>query len=150
MRWRTPMDSSRRLLKNSDGDGLAPHPHPPTSRRTAGRDSERGSTLLLFTLIVPLVLLPIVGLAIDGTMLYIVQAKLSAACDGAALGAGRLLGTPANTAEIAGEFLRANFPAGYWGAYHMVPDIRVNTTFSTHTITVTATADVPLLFMRIL
>jgi hypothetical protein len=98
----------------------------------------------------PLVLIPIVGLAIDGTMLYIVQAKLSAACDGAALGAGRLLGTSANTAEIAGEFLSANFPTGYWGAKNLVPDIHASTSFSTHTISVTATADVPLLFMRVL
>jgi len=112
--------------------------------------ARRGSTLVLFSLMLPLVLIPIVGLAIDGTMLYIVQAKLSAACDGAALGAGRLLGTPANTVEIAGEFLNANFPAGYWGAYNVRPDIRANTIFSTHTITVSATADVPLLFMRIL
>jgi hypothetical protein len=106
--------------------------------------------MLLFTLMLPLVLIPIVGLAIDGTMLYIVQAKLSAACDGAALGAGRLLGTQANTSEIAGEFLQANFPTGYWGAYNLTPNIQVNTSFSTHTITVSATADVPLLFMRVL
>src|SRR5205807_4232204 len=111
--------------------------------------ARRGSTLVLFTLMLPLLLIPIVGLAIDGTMLYIVQAKLSAACDGAALGAGRLLGTPANTAEIAGEFLTANFPAGYWGSYNITPKIQVATTLSTHTITVSATVDVPLLFMRI-
>src|SRR4051812_18881194 len=109
----------------------------------------RGATLVLYTLMLPLVLIPMVGLAIDGTMLYIVQAKLSTAADGAALGAGRLLGTPANTAEIAGEFLNANFPPGYWGSYNLVPSIQATTSFSTHTISVSAKVDVPLLFMRI-
>jgi hypothetical protein len=112
-------------------------------------DRRRGTTLILYTLMLPLVLIPLVGLAIDGTMLYIVQAKLSAAADGAAIGAGRLLGTQANTAEIAGEFLNANFPSGYWGSYNLVPNIQVATSFSTHTITVSAQVDVPLLFMRI-
>src|ERR1035438_10153624 len=85
----------------------------------------RGSTLVLFTLMMPFLLIPLVGLGIDATMLYIVQAKLSAATDGAALGAGRLLGTLANPAEIAGDFLNVNFPtnhpAGFWGAYNLVP-----------------------------
>ena len=71
----------------------------------------RGSTLVLFTLMLPTMLIPLAGLGIDATMLYIVQAKLAAAVDGAALGAGRLLGTLASPNEIAGEFLNANFRA---------------------------------------
>src|ERR1035441_6666270 len=66
----------------------------------------RGSAMVLFTTMLPTLLLPLVGLAIDGSRLYIVQAKLSGAVDGAALGAGRLLGTTADTVEIAGEFLK--------------------------------------------
>ena len=65
-------------------------------------------------------------------MLYIVQAKLSAAVDGAALGAGRLLGTQANPQEIAGEFLRANpwmrpemFVVGCSGPGNRLRDVRV-------------------------
>ena len=60
---------------------------------------------MLLMLGLPIVFIPLVGLAFDGTKLYIVQAKLSEAVDGAALGSGRLLGTVANTTEIAGEFL---------------------------------------------
>src|ERR1017187_9800323 len=112
----------------------------------------RGSTLVLFTLMMPFLLIPLVGLGIDATMLYIVQAKLSAATDGAALGAGRLLGTLANPAEIAGEFLNVNCPtnhtAGFWGAYNLVPTITY-TPGITKTISVNATAQVPLLFARI-
>src|SRR5579883_1402214 len=113
---------------------------------------QKGATLMLVLLGLPLVFIPLVGLGIDATMLYIVQAKLSAAVDGAALGAGRLLGSPANASEIAGEFLRANFrtdgSAGFWGATNLQPTINV-TLGTTKTIAINATADVPLLFARI-
>lgn len=107
---------------------------------------------MLFTLMLPTMLVPLAGLGIDATMLYIVQAKLSAAVDGAALGAGRLLGTLASPNEIASEFLNANFRTngtmGFWGAFNLQPNISV-TLGTTKTIKVSATADVPLLFARI-
>lgn len=116
------------------------------------RKSQRGSTMILFTIMLPTVIVPLVGLGVDATMLYIVQAKLSSAVDGAALGAGRLLGTPADPSEIAGEFLKANFradgSAGFWGATNLNPTVNV-TLGTTKTIKVNATADVPLLFARI-
>jgi Putative Tad-like Flp pilus-assembly/von Willebrand factor type A domain len=116
------------------------------------RDGRKGSTLVLFTLMLPTMLIPLAGLGIDATMLYIVQAKLAAAVDGAALGAGRLLGTIASPSEIAGEFLTANFRTngtmGFWGANNLQPSINV-TIGTTKTVKVTATADVPLLFARI-
>ena len=114
------------------------------------RSSQRGGTLVLVMMMLPLFMVPLIGLGIDATMLYIVQAKLSAAVDGAALGAGRLLGTNANTREIAGEFLNVNFPAAYWGSRNLTPDIVVTNTLGTHKIQVNATVDVPLLFMRVL
>jgi hypothetical protein len=114
------------------------------------RQRQRGTTLLLVMLMMAVFLVPLVGLAIDGTMLYIVQAKLSSAVDGAALGAGRLLGTNANTAEIAGEFFNVNFPAGYWGARNITPTITSVDQLGTSTVTISATADVPLFFMRVL
>jgi Flp pilus assembly protein TadG len=104
--------------------------------------------MVLFTTMLPTLLLPVVGLAIDGSRLYIVQAKLAGAVDGAALGAGRLLGTTANTVEIAGEFLNANFPAGFWGTTNLTPNITYSKTITTNTITVSATVSTPLLFMR--
>ena len=52
---------------------------------------ERGNVMLLLALALPLMILPMVGLAIDATVCYLVQAKLSSAVDGASLGAGRLL-----------------------------------------------------------
>ncbi|MGD0499538.1 MAG: VWA domain-containing protein [Bryobacteraceae bacterium] len=114
------------------------------SRRRRG---QRGSTLILFTLMLPLVLIPMVGLAIDAAKLRIVQAKLSAAVDGASLGAGRLLGTTANSQEIATEFLNANFPTGegFWSATNFNPTVTV-TIGTTKTIAINATASVPLFF----
>ena len=108
--------------------------------------------LMLFTIMLPTVIVPLIGLGIDATMLYIVQAKLSSAVDGAVLGAGRLLGSPADPAEIAGEFLRANFrtdgTAGFWRARNLVPTVNV-TIGTTKTIQINATAEVPLLFARV-
>ena len=109
----------------------------------------RGAALVLYTMLLPTLLL-MVGLAIDLGILFVVQTRLSAAVDGAALGAGRLLGTPANTNEIAGEFLNANYPSGYWGSYNLIPNISVTSNASLHTIVVSATVQVPLLFLRLL
>jgi Flp pilus assembly protein TadG len=115
--------------------------------------------MIMFTLSLP-VLLGLIGIAVDGTILYVVEAKISAAVDGAALGAGRLLGTNANTTEIAGEFLKANFcgyecntgssggPTGVWGSYNLTPTITFTNNLGTYTITINATVQVPLLFLR--
>ncbi len=111
------------------------------------KSRRRGSVMIMFTLMLP-VLMMMVGLAIDRTMLFIVEAKLDSSVDGAALGAGRLLGTTANTPEIAGEFLNANFPASYWGSYAFTPTITSTDVLSLHTISVGASVKVPLLFMR--
>jgi len=112
--------------------------------------------MVMFTLSLP-VLLGLIGLAIDRTILFVVEAKLSAAVDGAALGAGRLLGTTANTTEIAGEFLKADFcgygcattgPTGVWGSYNLTPNISYTNSLGTYTISISASVTVPLLFLR--
>jgi Flp pilus assembly protein TadG len=115
------------------------------------RKLKRGSAMVMFTLMLPTVIIPMVGLGVDATMLYIVQAKLSAAVDAAALGAGRLLGTQANPDEISREFLNANFQtgvAGFWGANNLNPSVQV-TLGTTKKIHIEASVDVPLLFSRI-
>jgi Flp pilus assembly protein TadG len=113
------------------------------------KQREKGATMILMLTLLPLFLIPMVGLAIDGAMCYLVQAKLAGAVDGAALGAGRLLGTPANTNEIATEFLNVNFPTGWWNTNTLTPNITSSTTNGADTINVSATVNVPLLFMRI-
>jgi len=87
--------------------------------------------MIMFTMMLPFVLIPLVGLAIDATMLYTVQVKLQTAVDGGALAAaqslsaGLVLSQQTSAATLAtDQFIRANLPTGatpghgYWGAYN--------------------------------
>jgi Flp pilus assembly protein TadG len=125
---------------------------------TRSMRGQRGNVLLLVTFSVPL-LLGLVGLAIDGTMCFIVQAQLNAAIDGATLGTGRMLTgvtTDNEATDIAQAFMDANFRTslpGLWGAQiHGTPTIvsQAATADITKSVQISATADVPLLFMRLL
>src|ERR1022692_2324530 len=60
-------------------------------RSSDKRRGRRGIVVIMLSLMVAVVMLPLVGLAIDGSILYLVQAKLSAAVDAAALAAARSL-----------------------------------------------------------
>ncbi len=138
-------------------------------RRTpapARQKRQAGSILMLFTMMLPVVLLPIVGLSIDETAMYIVGEKLQAAVDGAAiaaaqsLNAGETFAPQQAAAQLCGqEFIAANIPTGsgpgsggYWGAYTLqdsvvatqVPASKVTT------VTISARVYVPTLFMRML
>jgi Flp pilus assembly protein TadG len=119
---------------------------------SARRSRKSGSIMVLFTLMLPTLLLPLAGLAIDASIARLMQIRLQAAVDGAAIGAGRLLGTPAVPETLAKEFLLANFPtdhsAGTWNANNLQYTI-VYTPGITKKIDVSATASVPLLFLRI-
>ena len=52
---------------------------------------ERGVSVMIFTLVSVLVVIPLMGLAIDGSIGFWVKAKLSAALDAAALAARKLV-----------------------------------------------------------
>lgn len=115
----------------------------------SARQSQRGSALLFYILVLPVLLL-LASLAIDISMMYIAQAQLQAAVDGAAHGAVRLLETDANTTEIAGEYLRANMPSGYWFTSNLVAtSISYTTVGNKETVAVSAKVDVPLTFLRL-
>lgn len=120
--------------------------------QSRSRSGRRGSALVLFTMLLPTFIVPLAGLAIDATVLRIVQAKLSAAVDGAAIGAGRLLGTTGVPETLVDEFLNANFKtdrtAGFWGANNLRSQVTY-TPGITKRIDINATVDVPLLFSRI-
>src|ERR1017187_7104980 len=114
----------------------------------------RGNVLILVALVLPL-LVGLVGLAIDGTMCYIVQTEISAAVDGASLGTGRMLTaitTNAQATAVATDYLNANFrqgTPGFWGSYSLGSQIVPDVSGTTKTVKVTAWVTVPLLFMRI-
>jgi Flp pilus assembly protein TadG len=131
---------------------------------------------MMFTLMVPFLLVPMVGLAIDATMMYSVRVKLQTAVDGGALSAAQSLNSgltfavqQAAAQKTADEFIRANFivagavagNSGYWRAYGLLdgatdcnggPCIVAaqDNLNKRRTVTATATVHVPLLFMRIL
>jgi hypothetical protein len=106
-----------------------------------------------------MVILPMVGLAIDLTMMYILKVKLLTALDAGMLAAARALGqgadpsTQAQNARLAAaKFFAANFPTGYWGTSNLsfpAPAIDSTTVPNYRSITGTASVDAPLYFLRV-
>jgi Flp pilus assembly protein TadG len=128
-------------------------------KRRLPRDKRRrGTVIILFSIMLMMVVLPIVGLSIDGAVLYLVRAKLSAACDAAALAGGRSVnnGTTfstqvANAETIMNSYFYANFPNGLWRTRNTQLSLNVQYTAThTRTTTVSATVTVPLYFMSII
>ncbi len=129
--------------------------HEQSSRTPA---HQRGATLILLTLALALLVIPLMGIAIDGTTLYLVRVKLSQAVDAAALGGARSLSTGADLASqttgataTALSYLDANFPAGLMGAtYSGAPSVTItqDSTVS-RTVLVQASVVVPATFMRV-
>src|ERR1017187_4531413 len=122
---------------------------------SARRSRQSGSILMLMTFMLPLLVIPLVGLAIDASVCRLVELRLQAAVDGAATGSGRLFGMVPDSVvqNVASEFLKANFSTGggSWGAYNLSSvqgtDI-VYTPGITKKIFVKARVMVPLLFLR--
>ena len=109
---------------------------PHTSFDSIRRAREKGIAVYL-TAFFLMVLIPVVGLSIDGGYAFVIRSRLSAAADSAALAAGRginLSGTQAqaNTQATtqATNFFNADFPSGY-----------MNTSTSNRTITPTFTVN---------
>lgn len=119
----------------------------------------KGFALIYVTLIGAFVLIPMAGLAIDFGMLYNIKARLQTACDAAAIGAGYLLHAstdltdPTQLAGIksaAQAYFNANYPSNYFGSSLSTYNVAVASGTSGKTITVNATATVPMLLMRVL
>lgn len=129
-----------------------------SNRSRTERKGERGFVLTLYTLMMLFVIVPMVGLAIDSGIMYLIKGELQTAVDGAALGAARSLSanvslssqeSNAGAAGIANY--HANFPSGWMGV-SSVPDPMVDwTQSSTYTavVQITGTVAAPTWFMRI-
>jgi Flp pilus assembly protein TadG len=118
----------------------------------------KGMAIVLTTLSMS-VLLPLVGLGFDVSTLYLIKSKLNAATDSAALAGARALSQGANaTAQTASakstaqSFFNANFPSGYWRSWGAGATISVDdtTTPDYRVVSVSATAQAPLYFLRVL
>jgi Flp pilus assembly protein TadG len=127
-----------------------------------GRNGQRGFAMM-YSAIVLTVLTVFCGLAVDATVLFLVNAKLSSAVDAAALAGARSVDlqntfsaakTQATTA--AQNFFLANFPNGYLGSQpiNMATNFSASFTQSATTglltVSINASVQAPVYFMRIL
>ena len=106
-------------------------------------------------------LIPVVGLAIDFSVLYNVKGRLQEACDAGAIGAGSMVQrstdvtdptTNANLRSTVQRFFIANFTPVPWRSTLVSynSSITQDPTAKVRTIFVTASYNVPMLFMRVL
>ena len=123
------------------------------------RKNQRGFAVIM-TALTMLVCIPLVGLAVDVGVLYMIRGKLQQATDAAALAGARALANGATTAAQAAsaqaeatKFFNANLSAGYWGISNIqVPTPTVDSVSvpNYRTVTVNATITAPLYFLRVL
>lgn len=123
------------------------------------RDQKQKGVALVLSALMLLVLVPIIGLGIDGGVAYMLRTKLSAAVDAAVLAGARSLSLgadlqsqTANATAVAQKYFDANFPAGTWNSRNVARTVTVNEDDVTHVrwVSVTASVDAPLYFMGIL
>ena len=113
---------------------------------------------VLITALSMMMIIPVVGLAIDASFLYAVRAKLSAATDASSLAAARSLNVGLSIGEQAAEaqsraqaFFHANFPDGFLATTNKQINVSIaETSYRTRTVEVVATVDAPVFFMRVL
>jgi len=123
------------------------------------KKNQRGFAVIM-TALTMLVCIPLVGLAIDVGVLYMIKGKIQQAVDAAALAGARALANGANSAAQtssaqaeATKFFNANFPAGYWGTTNVqfpTPTVDSTSTPNYRTVTTSATITAPLYFLRVL
>ncbi|MBM3744251.1 MAG: VWA domain-containing protein [Acidobacteria bacterium] len=127
------------------------------TRSKCPRWAERGVIFVLLTVSL-IMILPLVGLAFDCGMLYMIRTKLSAAVDAAVLAGARSLdrgmdlsSQVASAGATATEYFHANFPSGVLATANTQLSVQVTETGNrTRRVTMVASTDSPLYFLRIL
>ena len=129
----------------------------PRNRRSNER--KKGFAFIYVTLVGTLLLLPMAGLAVDFGMLYNIKARLQTAVDAAAIGAGYMLHATTNISDpvqlaaiqtAAQAYFNANYSTHYFGSTVLSYHAAVSGSNSGKTISVTASATVPMLLLRVL
>lgn len=127
--------------------------------KSAKKRNQRGIAVAVSCIILVLAI-PMMGLAIDGTVLYVAKSQLQGAVDGAALAAAKALarGTsdPAQVSSAqaaAATYVMLNYPSNFFFATSVNCNQTTNVTVDEtvahqRTITVTANVVVPTLFMK--
>jgi Flp pilus assembly protein TadG len=126
--------------------------------KTKTRRAERGMAVVATTIML-VILIPVVGLAIDVTLLYVDKARLQGAVDGAALAGAEGLSRGSNDAaqqtsakQAAAEYVFLNYPTTFFFTNSITvnqsTDITINESVANQrTVSVTGHANVPTLFM---
>jgi Flp pilus assembly protein TadG len=121
-------------------------------------NSRRGAALAATGLAL-IVIVPAIGLGVEGSLLYLVRSRMTQAVDAAALAGARSFNSGATLADqrasvvaTATKYFYANFPTGFWGATDltMTPSVTEDNVNHLRTVTVAAVANVPVYFMRVL
>ncbi len=127
------------------------------SRMQRSPRRRRGFAIILTALMLVWVI-PMVGLVIDVGVMYSIKARLTAACDAAALSAARSLSTGSALADQeyaarqrAETFFMANFPAGTLESNNRQVTVTVaETQAKVRTVQVSGSAAAPVYFMQML
>ena len=112
------------------------------------------------TVLTMMIALPLVGLAFDVGILYMIRGKLYQSVDAAALAGARALGTGAdgptqksNAQAAATKYFNANYPSNFWGTISVnfpTPSVDDTTVANYRTVSITASVVAPLYFLRML
>ncbi len=126
---------------------------------TNKRKKQEGFAVIM-TALTMLISIPLVGLAVDVSVLYMIHGKLQQAVDAAALAGaqalsqGSTISAQASSAQAAATtFFNANLQSGYWGISHVQfssPTVDSTSTPNYRTVTTSATLSAPLYFLRVL
>jgi Flp pilus assembly protein TadG len=137
--------------------------HIAASLREKEHQRERGASLVLFTLLIVFLVVPVLGLAIDGSIVMWEKARLVTSVDAAALAAGRSLSVGLtytdqynSASQVADTYFKANFQPGHMGTTEVNPNLDGKQQFTLLNssgylkVTVARSVSVPLYFLRIL
>ena len=108
------------------------------------RDRRGVAAVFLAVSLIPLI--GAVGLAVDSSLGYLVKTRMGKSLDTAGLAAGRVA-LDANAKDVAQQYFDANFGKTNADVKVTSFDFKVDPTY--HFVTLSATADVPTLFMRV-
>ena len=125
--------------------------------KQSGTRKSKGYAIITTTLAAT-VLFPMVGLAIDVGILYVVRAQLWLASDAAAMAGARALGSAtdsatqtANAQAAATTYFNANWPSHYWkSGTPNGPNVQVVPGVNIRSVVTTSSVSVPLYFLRVL
>ncbi len=127
-------------------------------REMSSGGRQRRGVAIVYTTLTLLVFLPMIGLAIDGGILYFLKLRLQQAVDAGVLAGARSLSRgediasqAANAQAVANMFFDANFPEGFWGTTNLTrTPVVTETDTRLRRVYMTASVDAPLYFMRVL